>query len=53
MIQELFLLINHPMRYQVQNSDWDLLANRWSLNKSDFDLKLHNKKSKNFAKMKI
>ena len=38
------------MRYQVQNSDWDLLANRWSLNKSDFDLRLHNKRIQKFCK---
>ncbi len=46
----IFTLINHPIRYQVQNSDSDLLANRWSLIKSDFDLKLHNKKIQKFCK---
>ena len=46
----IFALINHPMRYQVQNGDWDLLADRWSLNKSDFDLRLHNKRIQKFCK---
>jgi len=38
------------MRYQGQNSDWNLLANRWNLNKLDFDLKFHNKRIQKFCK---
>ena len=48
----IFALMNHPMRYQVQKRDWELLSNRWSLKTSDFDLKLHNKRIQKFCNKK-
>src|SRR5262249_10866486 len=39
-----FVLVVHPERYQAQPADWDLLARRWSLRPSDFDLELSNRR---------
>ena len=44
-----FILMNHPLRYQVQKRDWEIISNRWNLNANDFDLNYHNKRLNNFC----
>lgn len=44
-----FILMNHPMRYQVQNKDWEIISERWNLDVNDFDLNYHNRRLNNFC----
>ena len=44
-----FILMNHPLRYQVQKRDWEIISSRWNFKNEDFNLDYHNERINSFC----